>query len=50
MHEPEAEGCPGEGKGSPIDLFQAFRRFIEYGIVADSARNVVAVTKESDPS
>ena len=47
---PEAEGCPGEGKGSPIDLFRAFRRFVENGIAADPGRSAAAVERESEPS
>jgi AcrR family transcriptional regulator len=48
--DPDAEGCPGEGKGSPIDLFRAFRRLVENGIVADTGRTAAAVEKESQPS
>ena len=31
---PEAEGCPGSGQGTPIDLFDAFRRIVEPGLTA----------------
>ncbi len=31
---PDAEGCPGEGEGSAIDLFTLFRCFVERGVLA----------------
>lgn len=34
ISDPEADGCPGSGQGTPIELFRAFRRIVEPGLTA----------------